>query len=71
MNHTTERDVGLCCPTYRGYRIACVGDEIPALQGAIDDHWNRRYLAAETPAAKVAVLVEERVMRHEPKDWTP
>jgi hypothetical protein len=69
VNHTTERDIRLCSPTYRGWRIVCIGDEIPALQRAIDDYWNKLYAEADGPAAKVAVLMQERALRAEPKEW--
>jgi hypothetical protein len=61
---------GTVQPVYRGFRLACLAAQIPALQRAIDEHWSRRYSAEETPAGRVQVLMEERVMWNEPKDWT-
>ena len=69
--HVAERDRGFIAPVYRGWKLSCTGAEIERLKREIDDYWITRYQTADTPAARVAVLMEERGMRFEPKDWTP
>ena len=46
-----------------------VGGEIERLKRAVDAHWSEHYLAAGSLAEREAVLMAERGMRFEPKDW--
>jgi hypothetical protein len=69
--HVSDGDLrGIITPTYRGWKLACLAGEIEAVKRRIDACWADRYLAADTPAGRVSVLMEERAMRYEPKEWT-
>lgn len=71
QKHFTDREPpGLLTPVFRGFRLACVAGEIEKLKRDIDDYWAARYLAEGTPAGRVGVLMEERNLRHNPREWT-
>jgi hypothetical protein len=58
-----------CSPTYRGFAISCLGGEIETIKRAIDAHWSEAYAAADSPAARVCVLMDERQQRDAPREW--
>jgi hypothetical protein len=62
-------DHGLVSPAYRGFKISCLSAELPAKQRAIDEFWSRAYFAAQTPAARQAVIEQEKQWRDAPREW--
>jgi hypothetical protein len=68
--HIADGDLqGIIAPVYRGFHLHWLGGEIERLKRAVDAHWSERYLAAGSLAEREAVLMAERGMRFEPKDW--
>jgi hypothetical protein len=68
--HVADGDLrGIIAPSYRGFRLTCLAGEIEAVKRRVDAYWADRYQAADTPAERVAVLMEERASRFQPKDW--
>jgi hypothetical protein len=66
---TCAADRGEIHPVYRGFRVTCSASELPAKQKAIDGFWSRAYSAAQTPAARQAVIDQEREWRNAPREW--
>jgi hypothetical protein len=63
-------DSGEISPTYRGFRVTCLAAELPTRQKAIDRFWSDQYFAAQTPAARQAVVEQEKSWRDAPREWT-
>jgi hypothetical protein len=62
-------DQGEISPVYRGFKLKCFGNELPAKQRAIDEFWSRAYLEAQSPAAWQAVFAQEKEWRGAPREW--
>jgi len=71
LGHVASHDLqGIIAPHYRGFKLACLASEVEAAKRKVDTYWDARYQAEATPAGRVAVLMEVRAMRSEPKNWT-
>jgi hypothetical protein len=69
MTGACAADHGEIAPVYRGFKLTCTSTDLPRLQKAIDKFWLNAYFGAQTPAAREAVVQQEKEYRCAPREW--